>query len=1540
MADNTTSGFRLSMQQERIWAQQQSNSPYLAQCIVMIDGPLNSSTLRESLNEVVRQHEVLRTVFHRQSGLKVPFQVILDSSEPTWNMFNLISLTEPVQKREIDDIAARGPALDLQHGPLVQASLIVLSAEKHAFILSVPSLLSDARSLENLVIEIGRNYAAALAGQKRDSEAMQYVDVVQWQTDLLESEESKACRDFWRDFYRKVDVTTQSSLVLPFEMKSDASKFQQRVIFAELAPDVLHRLESVCSQLSTSPADLLLASWATLLARLSGKTEIVLGSELNGRKYEELEEAIGLFAKSVPLQVRVESDLAFVDVLRQTIEAVSEANQWQEGFTWTHLATSTASGDPTFLPIAFQYLTTGSTQFYGDLSLTIMQLHICQEPFKLKLFAVRGATDLRLEFHYDPARLDSAEVTRIAGHFVTLLASTLECPETPVCHLPLLSDAERHQLLISWNETKAPYPQDKCLHQLFEAQATRTPDRLALRFNDCALSYRELNEQSNQLAHYLRSLGVGPDSLVGLCLDRSTGLLVALLGTLKAGGAYVPLNADNPKPRLAQQLTEARVLITEQKLLPQMPDFAGKTICLDREQYLWADQSRSNRATQTTPENLAYVLYTSGSTGLPKGVAVKHRNLVNYSHFITQFLQLHNHPDGLQFATVSTIAADLGNTCIYPSLISGGCLHLISYDVSTDAQSLARYTTQYPIDVLKIVPSHLQALLQSPGAKQILPRRYLIMGGEALSPKLLETILSLDPSCEVLNHYGPTETTVGSLTQNLREYDPSNSCSISIPIGRPIANTQVYILDALQQPVPLGVPGELYIAGEGVAAGYLGAPDRTAERFLHNPFLKNTDALMYRTGDLARYLPSGDIEFLGRADDQVKIRGFRIELGEIEAVLSMHLGVKQAVVLAREDHSGDKRLLAYVVSRPENAVSGDELRVYLKQQLPDYMVPASITLLPKIPLTANGKIDRQALPDPTVAETKIYFAPTTPTQEVVSSIWEEVLRLDRISTQENFFDLGGHSLLATQVISRIRRILKADLPLRILFEAPTIAEIAERIDDILRDPMVVHMPPITAAPRDQDLPLSFAQQRLWVLDQMEPNNPLYNIPRRVRMHGALDVDALTKALNEIVQRHESQRTTFSVRNGHPVQIIARTLIIDVTIRDLSTVSEEGRVVEAQQIAAEDALIPFDLATGPLLRATLLKLASDDHILLLTMHHIVSDAWSAGIFFEEFSSLYENFIAGQPPQLPDLAIQYADYSAWQRKWFRDDVLNHQLAYWREQLRGAPPVLQLPIDRPRTKIQTFQGAHETISFSPETSNALKVLGRHEGTTLFMTLLAGFQALLSRYSGEDQIVVGTDLANRTTTDTERLIGFFINLLAIRTDLSGDPTFRELLGRVREVALGAYAHQEMPFDKLVEELQPERSLSHNPLVQVLFVMQNIPRQRRELSGLSLQPFELPITRSKFDLAVFMVDGDKELSSHWLYSTDLFDKTTIRRMADHFERLLASAIAQPDARLSALEMLSEEEKQQQDADKKLKKQSQLKKLITAAPKGVSLQNP
>ena len=1024
--------------------------------MVLVKGALPIDNLKRALSQLVARHETLRTVYRRQPGMKFPFQVVLESDDPSLEVTDLSGLSESEQKNQLEELfrheqlRSGGP----EAGPVLAARFAKFGPDRSALILGLPCLSADFRSLQVLVQELGRSAAGTVSTE--DEEPLRYVQFTQWQNDLVEGADETAMkgREFWKN-----NADESQALPLPNELRTKGH-FSPQLCSSPLSSGTSNQVESLATKLSATSADILLAAWQSLLWRLTGQSKFKVGTVFAGREYDELRDTVGLIEKTIPIEARFDGDFRFREVVEHVRTAIAQAAAWQE-----HYVPGTSFGAEPL--VGFEYVERPGPQTFGSSTFSVEKIFACSERFKLKLSAIQSTNGLALEFHYDGSRLAADSAERVSGYFQALLSAAVAGPETCVSRLALLPEAEWQQLVVDWNQTAADYPRDKCLHELFEAQAALAPDRPALRFNDELLSYREVNERANQIAHLLRTLGVRPDSLVGLCVERSAEMMVALLGILKAGGAYVPLNPDNPKPRLTQQLSGAIALITQEKLLGQIPEFSGKTICLDRDRSLWSDQPHTNPVNLTTPEDLVYVIYTSGSTGVPKGVAVRHRNLVNYSHFITQRLRLDEHPKGLQFGTVSTIGADLGNTCIYPALISGGCLHVIAYDISTDPQRFARYTSQYPLDVLKIVPSHLQALLHSVEAQHVLPRKYLILGGETLTPTLLESVEGLGGSCEVLNHYGPTETTVGSLTLRLAEYNWKNTPAASIPIGRPIANTQVYVLDALLQPVPLGVVGELYIAGDGVTAGYLNHPELTAERFVSNPFVENANVRMYRTGDLARYLADGNIEFLGRGDDQVKIRGFRIELGEIESVLAKRAGVKQAVVLVKEDERGDKRLLAYVVANRDQNNSPEELRVYLKQQLPEFMVPTAIVLLPRIPLNANGKIDRQALPEPEMVETKAYVAPKSPSEEIVAKIWTEVLRRDRISANDNFFDLGGHSLLATQVISRVREQFRIELPIRAIFESPTISSLAEAIDTADKSQLQTQPPAIVRVSREQ-----------------------------------------------------------------------------------------------------------------------------------------------------------------------------------------------------------------------------------------------------------------------------------------------------------------------------------------------------------------------------------------------------------------------------------------------------------------------------------------
>jgi amino acid adenylation domain-containing protein len=1521
-----TAAFRISSQQERTWLERERGVQQFAQCVIRIEGPLDAGKLESALQQVVTKYEILRTVLKRQTGVKLPFQVIRDKTELQFKQIAENGAIEELLRRERESLPS------VEHGPALRALLIDTGVGRFALALTLPAFCADSAALNNLCSEIATTYGE---GQTESSDVMQYADLVEWQNELLASEETKPGRDFWRDYCRGINFASPEALTLPSEKKQEAPF---GFAFVAVSSNLSEPIASLASRLKVSHLSILLAAWRVLLSRTTSSLEITIGGEFDGRRYEELATAMGPLARYLPLRTELPPDASFSTVLAQVEKEWAEARNWQESFVWSQVSET----ENPFLPFAFAHCDLGPKHAAGGAEFGLERVQVVSEGFKLRLVGVRRGTELELEFDYDSSRLERAVVERMAGWYQRLLAAALANPAEKIARLPLLSEAERQQLLVEWNRTAAEYPVSQCLQDLFEAQAARTPERVAVRCGEQALTYAELNARANQLAHYLRRLGVGPDKLAGLCLERSAETIVAVMAVLKAGGAYVPLNPDNPAARLRQQMEGAVAVITEKKLAAQVPEFPGTTLVLDGAEKPWTQEPVSNPSRQTTPENLVYVLYTSGSTGVPKGVAVRHRNLVNYADFIGKRLELEKYPQGLQFATVSTLGADLGNTCIYPSLISGGTLHVIGYETATDGVRFAEYAAKYGTDVLKIVPSHMAALLQSQAdgeqAKKLLPRKYLIFGGETLTPKLVEKIESLHGSCELLNHYGPTETTVGSLTLKLNEYAAGQAQELaSIPIGRPIQNTQVYVLDQNLEPVPVGVTGELYIAGAGVTAGYLNQPEKTAERFIANPFSTDGNAKMYRTGDLARYVEGGAIEFLGRGDDQVKVRGFRIELGEIEAALARHAGVKQALVLARDDEQGDKRLLGYVVTQGKE-LTGEELREYLKQEVPDYMVPQAIAILAKFPLTANGKIDRAALPEPqTALAQRVYVAPRNETEQKIAAIWAEVLRRDlpTISIDDNFFDLGGHSLMATQVVSRIRRTLSIELPLRTLFEHASVAALAAEADKIAGGGHGDVLS-LVRVPRGAPLPLSFAQQRLWVLDRIEPNNPLYNIPRAVQLKGQLDISSLVRALNEIVRRHESQRTTFGTdENGEPVQLIAESLDLDVPIVDLA--SYPDREAAARDMATRESQIPFDLSVGPLLRAKILKLGADNHILLLTMHHVVSDAWSAAIFFQELAALYEAFKEGRPSPLPELSVQYADYAAWQRTYLQGKVLEEQLNYWREHLQGAPPLLELPSERPRPEARTFAGAYEAISLAPDMGSAIKEFSQKEGATPFMVLLAAFNVLLSRYSGQQHIVLGTDIANRTTSETERMIGFFINLLPLHTDLSGDPTFKQLVSRVREIALGAYAHQDIPFDKLVADLRPERSLSHNPIVQALFVMQNIPPQQRQLAGVELLYFPVPITRSKFDVGVFMRESNGATFQDWLYSTELFDRGTILRMAANFETVLRDALSHPEKRVSELQVQSEAEKQRIEAERNARKQTQRKKLGSAQPKAIQL---
>ncbi|MDZ8065501.1 MAG: amino acid adenylation domain-containing protein [Nostoc sp. DedQUE08] len=1071
-----------------------------------------------------------------------------------------------------------------------------------------------------------------------------------------------------------------------------------------------------------------------------------------------------------------------------------------------------------------------------------------------------------------------------------------------------LPKIEVDQLLLEWHENPAAYVSNICINQLFEYQVEKTPEQIAVIFEDKQISYQELNQRANQLAHYLQTLNVKPEVLVGIFLERSLEMIVGLLAILKAGGAYVPLDPAYPSERLALMLEDSQlsILLTQQNLLSKLPEHQAHIVCLDNDKEAITQQSQENLTCLATDKNLSYVIYTSGSTGKPKGVAIEHHSTVALLHWAKEVFTTE---DLAGVLAATSICFDLSVFEIFVPLSLGGKVIL-----AENALYLPTLLAAQEVTLINTVPSAIAELLRIQGIPASV--RIVNLAGEPLQNRLVQQIYTLDNIQKVFNLYGPTEDTTYSTFALVNKGDSS------VTIGRPITNTYCLLLDEQMQIVPTGVSGELYIGGEGLARGYLNRPELTDQRFIPNPFeeaggrrslsvaevrQKAGGSKLYKTGDLARYLPEGNIEYIGRIDQQVKIRGFRIELGDIETALWQHPDVQEVVVIAKEFSPGDQRLVAYVVLKPESSDTNvGNLRRFIKQKLPDYMIPSRFVQLSALPLTANGKVDRKALPAPvqTLNANEKFVAPRTPIEERVAEIWSTVLGLKNIGVHDNFLALGGHSLLAFQILCRIRDIFQVELSMRHFFEAPTISEIAQSIIQAQQENIGCSVP-IQSIGRDGDLPLSFGQERLWFIDQLVPNHAFYNVPEAFRLKGVLNATILEQSLNEIIKRHEVLRTTYSSLNGQPIQVIHSTFPIKLLVVNLQGLSPDEQESQVHQIVLKEAQRPFNLVQGPLLRTTLLQLSSEEHIFLLNLHHILCDDWSLSVLFEELSTLYQAFSTGNPSTLPNLAIQYADFAAWQRQSLQGEILNNKLVYWQQHLSGSLPILELPTDYPRPLEPTYQGARQSVVIPKSLTDALNVLSRQESTTLFMTLLAAFQTLLFRYTGQEDILVGAPISDRHRSELEGLIGFLLNTLVLRTNLSDSPSFRQLLGRVREVALSGYTHQDLPFEKLVDALQIERGLNQNPLISVMFHLQNTPRPKLTVPGLTMNRLEIDNGTSKFDLYLELRETAAGISGNLEYNTDLFKAETIALMVENFSTLVQSIVSNPDQTISNLPLLT-----------------------------------
>ncbi len=1304
-------------------------------------------------------------------------------------------------------------------------------------------------------------------------------------------------------------------LELPTDkLRPAVQSFRGETEFFKLPNELLERLKALGRQEQTTLFMILEAGFSALLHRYTGQDDILVGTPISGRTHSETENLIGYFLNTVVLRAKFTDRMNFRSLLQQVRERAVGAYAHPD-LPFEHLVAELApERDPSRTPLFQVMFIVHNPKGVSEVSKVSgnHKLGTGTSKFDLTLLISETGNGLEGLIEYSTDLFEAKTIRRMCGHYATLLEAISRDPDQSISRLPMLTDAERQQLLVDWNDTKADYPKDVCIHQLFEAQVESTPDAIAVILESEKLTYRELNYRANQLAHYLLKKGVKPDTLVAICMERSLDMIVGIIGILKAGGAYVPLDPNYPLERLAFVLkdTQSPLLLTQQQLVRNLPQQAEKILCIDADWKNIAQESKENPSSGVAADHLAYIIYTSGSTGNPKGVLVSHKNLVHSTSARFIFYQ----EPVRAFLLLSSFSFDSSIAGIFWTLCQGGLLCFPRPGMEKDLPHLARIVFQHRVSHWLSLPSLYSIFLSEAKPEQISSLKAVIVAGEACPKELVDHHKATMANTSLFNEYGPTETSVWCSVYECSSHNQSGPVSI----GRPIPNTQIYLLDSHLNPVPIGVSGELYVGGLGVTRGYLNHPDLTADRFIPNPFDK-TGSRVYKTGDLARYRPDGNLEFLGRADGQVKIRGFRIELGEIEATLDRHPAVRQGVVVVTEDATGDKRLVAYLVPNEGQTPPVSVLRDHLREKLPEYMVPNAYVMLEKFPLTPSGKIDRRALPLPNDVRSKLEFTsdnlasshdfvrPYTETEMALVVIWTELLKVENIGINDDFFDLGGHSLLAIKAVSRIRDVFDVDLHIQTLFEIPTISGLSKVLTEAKgsRD----NIQRIKQRKNGGPCSLAFAQEQLWFLDQFAPGSPVYNIVDEIRIDGKYDAEAMKRAMKELMRRHEVLRTAFSHRDGQPMQIVLPSINLTLPELDLSSLPEQEREREWIRVVRMDGRKHFDLSQPPLFRGTMVHLSPQEHRLLLTIHHIIADEWSMDVIHREVNELYEAFSHGRPSTLPELPIQYADFACWQRDFLQGEVLERRISYWKEELSGAPFILELPTDKLRPAVQSFRGATEFFKLPNELLERLKALGRQEQTTLFMILEAGFSALLHRYTGQDDILVGTPISGRTHSETENLIGYFLNTVVLRAKFTDRMNFRSLLQQVRERAVGAYAHPDLPFEHLVAELAPERDPSRTPLFQVMFIVHN-PKGVSEVSKVSGN-HKLGTGTSKFDLTLLISETGNGLEGLIEYSTDLFEAKTIRRMCGHYGTLLEAISRDPDQSISRLPMLTDAERQQ-----------------------------
>ena len=1492
----------LSLTQQRLWFIYQLDPQSPAYNIARawrLQGPLNTQALTTSLNLIVARHEALRTTFREIAGQ--PVQIIepvkpFTLQEHDFSFYSPSQLDEEIERFLTDEQLI---PFDLLAGPLLRFTLIRCASDDYVLTFTVHHIVFDGTSLKNFCLELSLCYQATLAGQPTPLAPLpiQYQDFAYWQQNHLPKDKLASQLAFWKEQLQGAPLV--------FELPSDLTRPKENtgagnVQTFTIPSHVISQLKQLIQPQGVTMFTALLVVFQILLARYTGQRNLLVGIPIAGRTHTAIEALMGFFVNTLVLRMQLCEPLTFHDILKQVRKTCLNAYRHQDVPFEKLVEVLKPIRDPGRHPVV---QTIFQLRKASDLQLHFPELTAYPFPvkkrtgnFDLHMVCEETASGLQGFLYYPQALYADDAIARFVKHYQILLEALLANAEKPVSQIPFLTEAEKQQQIIVWHNTTTTSPKDISLPTLFEEQVAQRPEAVAVVSGTEQLTYGQLNARANQLAHYLQRQGIGPEARVGVCLERGLDLIVSLLAILKAGGAYVPLDPSYPAERLGYIMEDAEIslLITKTALQEGLPIHSSHVIDVET---IWASihqEAETNLNSEVTPENLAYVIYTSGSTGKPKGVLISHRGLANIGAEQQHILGVRPDSRVLQFASASFDASVFE---LVMALQSGATLCMGQEEALQPGNPLLNFLREQAITVVTFPPSVLTTMTP----ERLPALATLAVAGETCPAAVMDQWSS---GRDFFNLYGPTEVTIWATMAQCQ-----TNLSALPPIGKPIANTQVYVLDQTMQLMPIGVPGELYIGGIGLAHGYLHRPNLTAERFVPHVFGAEPGARLYRTGDKVRYRSDGNLEFLGRLDQQIKLRGYRIELGEIETILNQHPHVQAAVILCREDIPGTKLLVAYVMS-DSYSLNTATLRTYLQERLPGYMVPGTFVVIEVWPRTPNGKVDTRALPPPTDSDRTtglIYLAPRTPLEVDVADIFQQILGLNQVGVHDNFFDLGGHSLIATQVVSRLRKKLQVEVTLLSFFQGPTVAELAKTIEPLSESTQRAMTLPLLPCSRKGTVPLSFAQQRLWFLDQLEPGSTAYLMSSAFQISGPLMLKALEKSLDIMIQRHEALRTTFPLIDGEPVQQIAPAWPFHLSVIDLQPLPSEAQEQETTRLLNENAQQPFELAVGPLSRFRVVRLRAEEHLLLITLHHIISDGWSMGIFYRELQTAYTAFCAGQPPTLPELPIQYADYAIWQRTWLQGEQLERQLAYWREQLQEPLPTLTLPLDFPRPAIQEYRGEQVTLQVPPALTERLKTLSQQAKATLFITMLTAFQVVLQRWSGQDEVCVGIPSAGRTHQEIEPVMGFFINTLVVRTDASGHPTFLELLKQVRKKCFGAYAHQDVPFEKLVEELQPARQLNRNPIFDVLFNFVKDMDEGFHLPEVTIHKFSRNKLESKFALTMYVTEQESEIHCRLVYQCALFRAERMQSLLTQYHKILEQLVVAPELSIQSYSLVTDE---------------------------------